>query len=132
MSAAVSIVFTGLCALVAGGEGRSAQVLLADAKGVGEIGGIALPEHAPTLVVSLSALANAETSGPSRVVTAWPGRGSAAATPPGRAFGVPEQIGDLGPEGNGDPHQGARAGRKARRRVLQASPRPVLVAGAAP
>jgi hypothetical protein len=81
MSAAVSIVFTGLCALVAGGNGRPAQVLLADARGIGQVGGVALPEHAPALVVSLGALANAETSGPSRVVT-----GSAK-------FGVPEQIG---------------------------------------
>ena len=93
MSNAVSIVFTGLCALVAGGNERPAQVLLADAKGLGSIGGVALPEHAPTLVVSLSALANAETSGPSRVITAWPGRGSTTASSPGLSFGVPEQVG---------------------------------------
>jgi hypothetical protein len=93
MSNAVSIVFTGLCALVAGADDRPAQVLLADAKHVGSIGGVTLPEHAPTLVVSLSAVANAETSGPTRVVTAWPGRGSAAASSPGLSFGVPEQVG---------------------------------------
>jgi hypothetical protein len=91
MSGTVSIVFTGLCALVAGGNGRPAQVLLPDAREIGEVSGMALPEHAPTLVASLSALANPETSGPTRVVTAWPGRGSAAV--PGRGFGVPEQVG---------------------------------------
>lgn len=93
MSVAVSIVFTGLCALVAEGDRRPAQVLLVDARGVGEVEGVMLPEHAPTLVASLSTLANPETSGPTRVVAAWPGRGSAAASPPGRGFGVPEQIG---------------------------------------
>ncbi len=75
MSVALSIVFTGLCALVSDGDGKPAQVLLVDAKGVGDVGGMELPVHAPTLVASLSALANAATSGPSRVVTAWPDRG---------------------------------------------------------
>jgi hypothetical protein len=41
----------------------------------------------------LSTLANPDTSGPDRVVTAWPGRGSAAASMPGPGFGVPEQVG---------------------------------------
>ncbi|HEY6547763.1 MAG TPA: hypothetical protein VI589_07645 [Vicinamibacteria bacterium] len=43
-----------------------------DTKGLGEVGGVELPDHAPTLVVSLSRLANAATSGPDRVLTAWP------------------------------------------------------------
>ena len=93
MSIAVSIVFTGLCALVTDGGRRPAQVLLVDAKAVGEVRGVTLPEHAPTLVAALSTLANPEASGPTRVVTAWPGRGSAAASPPSRGFGIPEQIG---------------------------------------
>jgi len=93
MSLAVSIVFTGLCALVATDDRRPAQVLLVDAQGVGEIDGVALPEHVPTLVASLGTLANAETSLPSRVIATWPGRGSAAASPQGRGFGVPEQVG---------------------------------------
>jgi len=92
MSAAVSIVFTGLCALVTG-DNRPAQVLLVDAQGVGTVGGVTLPSHAPSLVASLSALANAESSHPTRVVAAWPGRGSALASLPGLRFGVPEQIG---------------------------------------
>ena len=74
MSVALSIVFTGLCALVADGDGKPAQVLLVDAKGVGDVGGMELPAHAPTLVASLSALANAATSDPTRVITAWPER----------------------------------------------------------
>ena len=86
MSGLISIVFTGLCALVAGGDERPAQVLLVDAKGIGAVNGV-------TLVVSLSSLANPDASGPDRVVTAWPGRGSAAGSAPGRSFGVPEQVG---------------------------------------
>jgi hypothetical protein len=70
MSVALSVAFTGLVALVAGGNGAPGQVLLVDAKGIGEVGGIALPEHAPTLVVSMADLANAESSGPTRVVAA--------------------------------------------------------------
>jgi hypothetical protein len=69
MSVALSIAFTGLCALVADGSGSPAQILLVDAKGIGEVGGMTLPTHAPTLVVSLRDLANADTSGPTRVVT---------------------------------------------------------------
>jgi hypothetical protein len=51
-------------------------MLLVDAKGVGTVGGVVLPEHAATLVVSLRDLANAESSHPTRVVAA--GRGSSA------------------------------------------------------
>ena len=67
MGIAVTVVFTGLCALVTGGDRAPGQVLLVDAKGLGEVGGVELPDHAPTLVVSLSSLANAETSRPDRV-----------------------------------------------------------------
>ena len=72
MGIGLSIVFTGLCALVTDGDGGSGQVLLVDAQEIGEVGGVVLPEHAPTLVVELDSLANAETSRPTRVV--WPGR----------------------------------------------------------
>ena len=70
MSVALSVVFTGLCALVTNGDRGPAQVLLVDAQGVGEVGGVILPRHAPTLVASLGSLANADTSSPSRVVVA--------------------------------------------------------------
>jgi hypothetical protein len=80
----LSIVFTGLCALVMDGKGGAGQMLLVDAKGIGEVRGVELPEHAATLVVSLSSLANAETSGPDRVALS----GGA----PVRS-GSPEQIG---------------------------------------
>jgi hypothetical protein len=91
----LAIVFTGLCALVADGDRAPGQVLLVDAKGVGEVGGVVLPAHAPTLVASLSSLANADTSNPTRVAAAWPGRGSTAAGAiPGREPGGPvDQIG---------------------------------------
>jgi hypothetical protein len=69
MSVGLSIVFTGLCAFVSGGDG-SGQVLLVDAPGVGEVGGALLPEHAPTLVVPLASLANADSSRPDRVFVA--------------------------------------------------------------
>jgi hypothetical protein len=72
MSIAISIAFTGLCALIGGGEGRPAEILLVDAKGVGQIGGIMLPEHAPTLVVSLNDLANPDSSRPTRVIAGTP------------------------------------------------------------
>jgi hypothetical protein len=78
MSVALSVVFTGLCALVTDGGGGGGQMLLVDAKGVGKVGGVALPRHAPTLVVSLRDLANAETSDPTRVVLAGLDRGSSA------------------------------------------------------
>lgn len=78
MTGSLSIVFTGLCALVGNGDGRPAEVLLLNAPAVGEAHGIALPEHAPTLVVSLSDLANPDTSAPTRVVAgpAGPGQGT--------------------------------------------------------
>lgn len=69
MSVALSVVFTGLCALVTDGDRAPGQILLVDAKGVGEVGGVMLPEHAPTLVVRLGALANAATSSPTRIIT---------------------------------------------------------------
>ncbi|HUL76012.1 MAG TPA: hypothetical protein VL691_02015 [Vicinamibacteria bacterium] len=75
MSVALSIVFTGLCAVVADGDRAPAEVLLVDASRVGEVGGVAIPAHAPTLVVSLDALANAASSGPTRVVLAGSGGG---------------------------------------------------------
>jgi hypothetical protein len=68
MSVAMSIVFTGLCALVTDGDRAPAEVLLVDAQGVGRVNGVLLPEHSPTLVVSLNSLANAETSDPTRVI----------------------------------------------------------------
>ncbi len=70
MSVALSVAFTGLCALVTGAKSTPGEVLLVDAKGVGEVRGVTLPEHAPTLVVSLRELANAESSNPTRVVAA--------------------------------------------------------------
>ena len=72
MSITLSIAFTGLCALIGDGEGRPGQVLLLDAKGVGQVGGVTLPEHAPTLVVSLNDLANPDSSRPTRVIAGRP------------------------------------------------------------
>jgi len=68
MSGSLSIVFTGLCALVGNGDGRPADILLLDAPAVGEVRGVTLPAHAPTLVVSLNDLANPDTSAPTRVI----------------------------------------------------------------
>jgi len=68
MSGSLSIVFTGLCALVGNGDGRPADMLLLDAPAVGEVRGVTLPAHAPTLVVSLNDLANPDTSAPTRVI----------------------------------------------------------------
>ncbi len=68
MSVSLSMVFTGLCALVGDGDGKPAEVLLLDARGVGQVRGVTLPEHAPTLVVSLNDLANPDSSAPTRVV----------------------------------------------------------------
>lgn len=82
MSVALSIVFTGLCALVTDGGRGPSQVLLVDANGVGNV----VPEHAPTLVASLGDLANPDTSGPTRVVL---GPAPAGA----RASGAATQIG---------------------------------------
>jgi hypothetical protein len=76
MGIGLSIVFTGLCAVVTDGPQGSGQVLLVDARGVGEVRGMRLPEHAPTLAVELASLVNADSSEPSRVVTAWPGAAS--------------------------------------------------------
>ncbi len=73
MSVALSVAFTGLCALIADGNGTPGEVLLVDAKGIGEVGGITLPGHAPTLVLSLRDLANAESSNPTRVVSGGAG-----------------------------------------------------------
>ena len=92
MGIGLSIVFTGLCALVTDGERASGQVLLVDAQGVGEVGGIKLPEHSPTLVLSLASLVNAESSGPTRVVTAWPG----ATLSDGVYAGSAVMVGQLG------------------------------------
>jgi hypothetical protein len=78
MSVALSVVFTGLCALVTNGDRAPAQVLLVDAQGVGRVNGVLLPEHAPTLAVSLRSLANAETSHPTRVIAGSPDGGSSA------------------------------------------------------
>jgi len=76
MTVALSIVFTGLCALVTNGDRKPAQVLLVDASGVGEVDGVALPAHVPTLVARLATLAKAESSQPTRVVGKGRGRGA--------------------------------------------------------
>jgi hypothetical protein len=78
-----SIVFTGLCALVMGGDSEPGQVLLVDAKSIPVVNGVAFPEHAPTLVMSLDDLVNAEASYPTRVVAAWPAAGELATDAPG-------------------------------------------------
>lgn len=72
MSIALSIAFTGLCALIGDGDGKPGEILLLDTKGVGQVGGVVLPEHAPTLVVSLNDLANPDSSGPTRVIAGTP------------------------------------------------------------
>jgi hypothetical protein len=76
MSTALSIAFTGLCAIIGNGDGKLGEILLVDARGIGEVGGVALPEHSPTLVVNLRDLANPTSSGPTRVVTSAPGQTS--------------------------------------------------------
>jgi hypothetical protein len=93
MGIGLSIVFTGLCALVTDAGHGSGQVLLVDAQGIGEVGGVLLPEHAPTLVLSLDNLVNAETSQPTRVVAAWPVEGVRSA---GSGQPVAGAIGQLG------------------------------------
>ena len=89
MGIGMSIVFTGLCALVTDADRGSAQVLLVNAQGIGEVGGVVLPEHAPTLVVGLDSLANAETSRPTRFAAwrsmGWPRRAPADDGPPVRS-----------------------------------------------
>lgn len=72
MGIGLSIVFSGLCALVVDGSGPG-QVVLVDARSLGEVGGATLPAHAPTLVLDLGSLVNAEESRPDRVVAGWPG-----------------------------------------------------------
>jgi hypothetical protein len=72
MSVALSIAFTGLCALIADGDGAPGQILLPDTRGIGEVAGVTLPEHAPTLVMSLRGLANPESSRPTRVIAGAP------------------------------------------------------------
>ncbi len=74
MSIALSVAFTGLCALIGDGDGKPGEILLLDAKGVGEVRGVTLPAHAPTLVVRLNDLANPESSRPTRVVAGTPSR----------------------------------------------------------
>ncbi len=74
MSVALSVAFTGLCALIADGDGTPGQILLLDARGIGEVRGVTLPEHAPTLVVSLNDLANPDSSRPTRVIAGTPGQ----------------------------------------------------------
>lgn len=83
MSTALSIAFTGLCAIIGNGNGKPGEILLLDARGIGEVRGVALPEHSPTLVVSLRDLANPTSSAPSRVVTSAPGQ-----TSPGDQLGL--------------------------------------------
>ena len=68
MSVSLSVVFTGLCALVGDGSGGPGEVLLLDARNVGQVRGVTLPAHAPTLVVSMNELANPDSSNPSRVI----------------------------------------------------------------
>jgi hypothetical protein len=74
MSVALSIAFTGLCALIADGDGAPGQVLLPDARGLGVVGGVTLPDHTPTLVISLRDLANPASSRPTRVIVGAPSR----------------------------------------------------------
>jgi hypothetical protein len=72
MSVALSIVFTGLCALVGSGDGRPGEVLLVDAAGVGKVGGTRFPAHSAVLVVGMAELTNPDTSGAAQVVTMRP------------------------------------------------------------
>jgi hypothetical protein len=74
MSVALSVLFTGLCALISGGDGKPGEILLVDTKAVGEMRRLDLPGHAPTLVMPLNELANPESSRPDRVVAGTPGR----------------------------------------------------------
>jgi hypothetical protein len=71
MSIALSIAFTGLCALIGDGDGKPGEILLLDAAGV-KVRGVTLPAHAPTLVVSLNDLANPDSSQPTRVIAGTP------------------------------------------------------------
>jgi hypothetical protein len=76
MSVSLSVVFTGLCALVSGGDGTPGEILLLDATNVGQVHGVALPEHAPILVLSLNELANPDSSAPTRVIPGRMGTGA--------------------------------------------------------
>ena len=67
MSTALSIAFTGLCALVTDSHGGPADILLVDAQ-VGEVRGMTLPRHTPMLVANMRDVTNADSSGPSRVI----------------------------------------------------------------
>lgn len=73
MSTALSIAFTGLCAIIGNGNGRPGEVLLLDGKGIGQVAGVTIPQHAPTLVIRLSDLVNPEGSQPTRVIIGPPG-----------------------------------------------------------
>jgi hypothetical protein len=71
MSIALSIAFTGLCALIGDGDGKPGEILLLDTRGIGPVG-VTMPAHAPTLVVSLNDLANPDSSGPTQVIAGRP------------------------------------------------------------
>src|SRR5262245_15247811 len=73
MSVALSVAFTGLCALIGNGDGKPGQILLLDARGVGASRGTVIPEHDPTPVISLNDLANPDSSRPTRVIAGRPG-----------------------------------------------------------
>jgi hypothetical protein len=92
MSVALSIVFSGLCALVTDGRQGEGQVILVDSRGIGEEGGVVLPDHAPTLVASLRDVANAATSRPTHVVLTGSGPG-AVGSDGGPVDGAVDQIG---------------------------------------
>jgi len=77
MGIGVSIAFSGLCALVTSNGTGTGQVVLVDTKAFGEVGGVELPAHAPTLVLGLGSLVNPEASGPERVIAGWPGNEAA-------------------------------------------------------
>lgn len=73
MSTALSIAFTGLCAIIGNGNGQPGEILLLDAKGIGLVAGVTIPQHAPTLVIRLGDLVNPEGSQPTRVIVGPPG-----------------------------------------------------------
>lgn len=73
MGIGVSIAFSGLCALVTNSGSGTGQVVLVDTRSLGEVGGVALPAHAPTLVLELGSLVNPEMAQPERVIAGWPG-----------------------------------------------------------
>jgi hypothetical protein len=73
MSTTLSIAFTGLCAILGNGNGQPGEVLLLDGKGIGQVAGVTIPQHAPTLVIGLRHLVNPEGSRPTRVIVGPPG-----------------------------------------------------------